>query len=123
VDYLPTGRRHPVSEAADLRQPRTIGDKTMDDLLTGLPASADLRRAVAAIEDDHGAVEVSCSNAFREMVVFTPPHRQAICIEPYTCVTDAMNLKDGHISPGVTVLPSGKMWMASVELSRLGRSS
>ena len=35
--------------------------------------------------------------AFTQCVVYTPGHRQAICIEPYTCVPDAIRLAaEGH---------------------------
>ncbi|MFM7803819.1 MAG: hypothetical protein ACKPGK_04935 [Verrucomicrobiota bacterium] len=39
-------------------------------------------------------LELEFGSAFRELVVYNPPHREAICIEPYTCV------------PGATHLPS-----------------
>ncbi len=62
-------------------------------------------------------LSVSCSPAFRELVVFVPPHRQAFCIEPYTCTTDAINLQQQGLDAGLLVLPPGEKWSAVVELS------
>ena len=39
-------------------------------------------------------VIVDHDDAFPYVVVYIPPHRKAICIEPYTCVTNAVNLGD-----------------------------
>jgi aldose 1-epimerase len=55
--------------------------------------------------------------AFREVVVFTPPHRQAFCIEPYTCTTDAVNLQARGIDAGWRVLPAGQHWDGIVEMT------
>jgi aldose 1-epimerase len=53
--------------------------------------------------------------AFRELVLFTPPHRQAVAIEPYTCSADAANLAERGIDSGWRVLPAGSEWEAAVE--------
>ena len=59
-----------------------------------------------------GPLRLFCSSAFREMVVYTPPHRQAFAVEPYTCATDAIHLPDG----GWQTLGPGQTWSAVVEL-------
>ena len=41
-----------------------------------------------------GVLQVRASPAFRELVLFTPPHRRAVCLEPYTCPTDAIHLQE-----------------------------
>jgi aldose 1-epimerase len=53
--------------------------------------------------------------AFRELVLFTPPHRQAIAIEPYSCSADASNLASRGVDTGWAVLPDGGTWAATVE--------
>jgi aldose 1-epimerase len=53
---------------------------------------------------------------FRELVVFTPPHRQAIALEPYTCATDAINLQTQGIDAGLLVLRPGEEWKGVVEM-------
>ena len=46
-----------------------------------------------------------------------PPHRQAVCLEPYTCVTDAVNLQQNGVAAGWKVLPPGERWQADLELA------
>ena len=57
-----------------------------------------------------------CSEDFREMVVYTPGHRQAFCVEPYTCTTDAINLQAQGLEAGWRVLAPGQRWQALVGL-------
>ena len=113
---LPTGKRLPVDATRNLDTPRRVGDLHLDDVLTELPARAPRIDGLierATIQATKGVpMRMFCSPAFREMVVFTPPHRQAFCVEPYTCTTDAINLPDG----GLLVLAPGQSWSAVVEL-------
>ena len=46
---------------------------------------------------------------------FSPKHREAFCIEPYTCVTDAINLAAQGFDTGWRTLPSGECWQAALE--------
>jgi aldose 1-epimerase len=118
-EALPTGRRLPVDEARDLRSPRSFADVSVDDVLTDLPPvppSPDGLIERASIRGASGVLRLRCSPVFRELVVFTPPHRQAFCIEPYTCTTDAINLQQRGVDAGWRVLPAGERWSASVEM-------
>jgi aldose 1-epimerase len=54
---------------------------------------------------------------FRECVVYTPPHREAICIEPYTCVPGALELDRRGIAAGLRMVPPGDSFRAVVEIS------
>ena len=56
------------------------------------------------------------SKAFRELVIFTPAHRQAFCIEPYTCGTDAVNLQAKGVDAGWLQLAPGGTWSGVVEM-------
>jgi aldose 1-epimerase len=49
-------------------------------------------------------------------VAFTPPHRQGLCLEPYTCTTDAVNLQQRGVDAGWLVLPPGATWSGVVEM-------
>ncbi len=65
-------------------------------------------------------LRVRASPDFRDVVVFTPVHRQAFCIEPYTCITDAINLQARGVDAGLLTLPPGGRWSAVVEMRLLG---
>jgi aldose 1-epimerase len=73
---------------------------------------------VAVLQHPSGARLMSLwtSPDFREMVLFTPPHREAVCLEPYTCTTDAINLSPQGIDAGLRILQPGERWQGAVEL-------
>ncbi|HEY1377863.1 MAG TPA: aldose 1-epimerase [Gemmataceae bacterium] len=118
VDSLPTGRRLPLDADHDLRQPRPVGDLTLDDVYTDFPdtpLAADGLVERGRVEyPGAGVLRVRTSPAFRELVLFTPPHRKAVCLEPYTCPTDAIHLQERE-DVGWRVLPPGGRWEGVVE--------
>lgn len=116
-DSLPTGQCKLVDVGRNLNALRRIGDLNLDDVLTGLPAANDALPERGRITGAAGmALRLACSPSFREMVVFTPSHRQAFCIEPYTCATDAINLQARGIGAGWLALPPGGRWTGEVEM-------
>ena len=122
VESLPTGERRPIEAAHDLNTARRFADLHLDDLLTGLPSKADSAESLCdrgAVRSGDQTLGVRASPAFREVVAFTPAHRQAFCVEPYTCATDAINLQQRGVDAGLLVLPPGGRWSAVVEM-RLG---
>ena len=124
VESLPTGERRPIDPAHDLNAPRRFADLQLDDLLTGLPSIPDNAETLCdrgAVRVGGEALRVLASPAFREVVAFTPAHRQAFCIEPYTCATDAINLQQRGVDAGLLVLPPAGRWAAVFEV-RLGPS-
>jgi aldose 1-epimerase len=116
---LPTGACEPVDAARDLNRPRRYAELKLDDVLTDLPAgpaTAGLRER-ALVQGAPGAtLRLLASADFREMVVFTPPHREAFAAEPYTCATEALNLQQRGIDAGLRVLPPGGSWSGVVEM-------
>ena len=59
--------------------------------------------------------EASADPAFRELVLFTPAHRQAVAVEPYSCSADASNLQARGIDSGWRTIGPGAKWEAVVE--------
>jgi aldose 1-epimerase len=119
TDSLPNGDIRPVDAPRDLTTPRRYGDLKLDDVLTAVSTSsgADGLRECGAIQgDSRHALRLSSSTAFRDLVVFTPPHRQAFCIEPYTCTTDAINLQARGVDAGWLTLAPGQRWSEVVEM-------
>ena len=120
VDSLPTGELKPVPDELNFNGSRRLANINLDTLYGDLGAVSEgpgglLLRAELGHEEFPGALQVWTSPDFREMVLFTPPHRQAFCIEPYTCATDAVNLRDRGVDAGWKVLPPGEIWTGIVE--------
>lgn len=107
IDCLPTGRTLPVEPRNDLRTGLELSGLKLDDVLTGIVP----QRGTVTTElfDPAAGLQVTqvTDGIFRECVVFTPPGRPCICIEPYTCVTNAINLEQRGIDAGWRVLPAG----------------
>jgi aldose 1-epimerase len=119
-ESLPTGKRLPPDAAHDLKGDRRLGELNLDDLYTDLApvAAADRLLWRGSVADAGGkqVLSVNTDAAFRELVAFTPPHRQAVCLEPYTCPTDAINLQQRGLDAGLRVLAPGESWTGVVEL-------
>lgn len=114
---LPTGERRPVEGARDLNAPRRFGDLQLDDVLTDLEHTPRPDRDGLCWRGRVGGLELFSSADFRELVAFTPPHREAVCLEPYTCTTDAINLRQRGLDAGLRVLPPGGQWSSVVEMA------
>ena len=69
---------------------------------------------LASLQGPRVRLDVLASKDFRDLVVFTPPHRHAVCLEPYTCITDAANLQAKGVDAGWRVwLPARALWTRS----------
>jgi aldose 1-epimerase len=113
---LPTGKILAVEGARDLNSPRTYHGLELDDILTGLDLTPDPVSEGLCWRGRVDGVSLYAAPAFRELVVFTPPHRRAMCLEPYTCTTDAINLQPRGFDAGLNVLPPSGSWAAAVAL-------
>lgn len=118
-EMLPTGAVLPVDAGHDLRAGMPFDQTRLDDMLTQLTFEGD--RAVASIHDPEAGrtLKLSFDRGFRECVVYNPPHRQAICIEPYTCAPDSFTLTAGGIDAGLNVLAPGESFTARVAIEVL----
>jgi aldose 1-epimerase len=110
---LPTGEQVTVPAALDFRASRLIGDTVLDTLY----GDVSLREGgeVARLSGPSAELLVNIDSAFGELLLFTPPHRQAVAIEPYTCATDAANLESRGVKAGWRVLAPGEVFTSWVE--------
>ncbi len=104
-DMLPTG--HVVAASAiegvgakggqaggDLAAGVRLEEGHLDDVFAGVNFVDGV--ATSRIQDGRSGrtIRVSWSEVFRECVLYTPGHREAVCVEPYTCVPDAYRLEE-----------------------------
>jgi aldose 1-epimerase len=118
-DLIATGRKLPVSGEKDLRQGMRFGQTRLDNIFWDLDAVAG--RVQTQIEDAHAGcrLQISFDEQFAGCVVFNPPHREAICIEPYSCVPDAWRLAEQGIDAGAHVLAPGATLQTWFEIELL----
>ena len=121
-ENLPTGTRSAVPSTGSLRSGIRYGTERFDNVFTGW--QTDGQTLKCSIADEESGIELTqaCdARLFREAVVFTPPDRAAVCLEPYTCVTDAVNLQHNDLNTGWQVLDPGnaiETWVA-IQVNRL----
>jgi aldose 1-epimerase len=116
---IPTGRAAVSGTELDFREPRTIGDTSLD---TGFTDLARDRDGVASVEltapGGRPSVSVLVDRGFQYIQVFTgdglpdPWRRRALAIEPYTCAPNAFN--NGL---GLRVLEPGDCFSSAWEVS------
>ncbi len=90
-DLIPTGEKQTCDEPRNLTNGKPFAETDLDDVLTRLTANDD-GTIVTSLEDVDGkrTLTFEFPQSFRECVVYNPPHREAICIEPYSCVPGAI---------------------------------
>lgn len=103
---IPTGKRYPYREFAQLRK---IGATVLDNCFA-LPADVP-GHAEVLLEGNKGRLryrQETGPGKFNFLQVFTPPDRNALAIEPMTCGPDAFNNKEGliRLEPGAVAKAS-----------------
>ena len=123
IGGVPTGEVLDVEGIYDLRGGPRFGDLELDDVFTRVAANDD--GVIESVIADPAAglrVVQRCDAAFREQVVFTPPwfrggKTAAVCVEPYTCTTDAVNLQSRGVDAGLRTLPPGDTFATWFEIA------
>ena len=115
-DLVPTGRVLDVTEDMDVRRGKPFAGMKFDDVFTDVIVSDGVSRCVIDDRDAGLRMVLESDAQFRELVVYTPPNRPAICFEPYTCPTDAINLEARGIDAGVIVLAPGAEFKGTVRV-------
>ncbi|MFN9720182.1 MAG: aldose 1-epimerase, partial [Planctomycetota bacterium] len=116
LDSLPTGAVVAVPSEKSLRAGRSFARLRADDVYSQLIPEEDSIRCRIDHEMSGICLEQRCSLDFREMVVFTPWWSSSICMEPYTCMTNAINLQQRAINAGLRTLLPGEQWTGCIDL-------
>jgi len=116
--FIPTGQLLPLTsgEQDDL-EGRFLGNCHLDNVYQmDVPDEPDAT-VTGRLSDPSGMTVLSrFRREFRTVVLFTPHHRKAVCIEPYTCTTDAINLfSQGFEDAGLLILKPGQAWSTTFE--------
>jgi aldose 1-epimerase len=116
VGCLPTGKRLALSGRKDLREGQELEGLKLDDVLTGLPDDGEPIESIVMDPSAGLQVRQVFDSAFRELVVYTPPHGRSVCLEPYTCTTDAIHLAERGIDGGWRTLAPGEEFCTWFEI-------
>lgn len=103
---IPTGK---IVDSPELQAPgHPIDQLTRDDVYTDVASENGVVRCEITDSGRNRTLIQQCPDHYREMVIFTPRNRDAVCIEPYTCPTNAINMKDHGKQVGWHVLAPGE---------------
>jgi len=116
VNLLPTGKRLELPDAAKYQAGFEFRGVTLDDVFSGLQFEDGWCTARILDPNKGTSLTMQFNQAFRECVVYTPPHREAICIEPYSCVAGGFDLHPRGIDAGIKTLPSGASFEGHIEM-------
>jgi aldose 1-epimerase len=114
----PTGRILSLPDDKRLADGAPFDDKQFDTVCTELVFDTD-RHARTRLTDPATGRELTQTfdASFTQCVVYTPPHREAICMEPYTCVPDAIRLAaEGH-ETGLQILKPGESRQTTIRIT------
>jgi aldose 1-epimerase len=123
IDMLPTGKRLPVGAKDSVRVGMEFGSSKFDDVFTDLEFKDEQFTASIVDPNSTTTLVMNWGEEFPHCVVYTPPHREAICIEPYTSVPDAFWLEKRDIPSGLRILAPRESFTAKSEIrldQRLG---
>ena len=114
----PTGQLQSVPAEKQLAAGLRLGDHQFDTVFTAMRPDADgLLRTKLADPANGRTLTQTFDTSFTQCVVYTPPHREAICLEPYTCVPDAIRLTaEGH-KTGLQILHPGESRRTTISLA------
>ena len=116
-DCLPTGTTTDMPVNARLQQCPNYGSLKLDNAFTGMQLTADGHIETILADPDSGHKVIQRFSAdFQELIAFTPPWTSAVCLEPYTCTTDAINLQQQGIDAGLRILQPGESWTGFIEV-------
>ncbi len=88
--------RVPVPASWDFSQPRRVDDVVLDHCFDGWDGRATLRWPSRGF-----AIEMSATEPFRHLVIFTPPQRPFFCVEPVSHANGAIG--QTHLADGATL--------------------
>lgn len=114
VDFVPTGKRLAADGRRGIAGGLALGETRLDHVFTALSYEGGSCRAT--LDDPHSGrtVELDFDDQFRHCVVYIPPHREAICIEPYTSVPDPFTLSAAGVETGLRTLAPGEAFTARI---------
>lgn len=114
TECLPSGRRLPLPADLDLSQGLRFGTRPFDNGFGVVPSP----KLCCSITDPSAGLRVQQTTPghYPELVIFTPPNRNAICFEPYTCMTDAINLEATGIAAGWQTLAPGASFASWIDI-------
>lgn len=113
---VPTGRTEVTPAVEHLAAGMKLADMKLDNVFGAL--RSENHQIVTTIHDPHSerTVTQEFDDQFTACVVYNPPHREAVCIEPYTTIPDPFALRERDIDPQLRILAPGESFRTKIEI-------
>lgn len=116
-NMLPTGEKVAPPPDQALAGGLRLENHEFDTYFTDLTADADGRVRTSLFEPSSGRMLTQTfDRVFTQCVVYTPGHREAICLEPYTAVPDAFRLSAMGLDTGQQLLKPGDSFETTIRI-------
>jgi aldose 1-epimerase len=113
---LPTGRTTTPPMVGELAQGMPFGEMKLDNVFGGLSFENHLCKTTVHDPNSGRTMTMTFGDQFTTAVVYNPPHREAVCIEPYTTVPDPFKLREQKIDPHLQILPPGGSFQCKIDI-------
>jgi aldose 1-epimerase len=114
---IPTGRILDAPATKKLADGLRLDTNQFDTIYTDVRPDADRHMRTRLTDPASGRVLTQTfDDSFTQCVVYTPPHREAICMEPYTCVPDAIRLAAEGEETGLQILKPGESRQTTIRI-------
>jgi len=118
VGLVPTGNEIELGDLAALSEGLQLGERQLDNALGDVRFDEGGLGTTTIRNPANGlALRQTFDRNFRHVVVYTPPHREAVCIEPYTTLPNPFELEGRGIRTGLMKLDPGERWQTSLVLA------
>ncbi len=113
---LPNGAKLDVDEVNDLRAGRPFTDLLEHALYSDFNMVGGVSRSTIDDRDAGISTILETDAAWPELQLYVPANRPALCLEPYSCPTDGINIQSRGIDAGIVVLRPGEVWSGTVRV-------
>jgi len=116
ADLIPTGKRVGHETARELAAGVRLGERPFDNAFADIVFEDG--RAETTLENPTTGRRIvqTFDETFRHVVVYTPPHREAICMEPYTCLPNPFRLEEQRVETGFRLLAPGDSLSTTIDI-------
>lgn len=112
---LPAGAARQVDSATPLAEGAPLSDHSYDTPY-GVVAGTDPIVTEVIDPTSDRKLRQTTDGSFGCCVIYTPPHREAVCLEPYQCVPDPFRLEAEGQTSGLQVLAPGESRSTTITL-------
>ncbi len=115
VDILPTGVSKKIPRQFDFRAEKSLQGIYMDDLFGKLKKTKQgYVTCWLKNRETNFKLTVTSDQNFDFYVLYAPKEHDFLCIEPYTCIPNALNLINAGIKTGLRLLKAGEPFEARI---------